>query len=77
MLEFCLQIARAESRQNLSLISPVHNEATETCNTAMEREFCRLFIDIFKNCENLSYESQLAFFWKMAEFANKQITRHW
>ena len=29
---------------------------TETCNTRMERKFCGLFGNIFKNCEKCSYE---------------------
>ena len=39
-----------------------YKNTTEACNTAKEREFCRLFGDIFENCENLSYEAQFAFF---------------
>ena len=35
----------------------------ETCNTAMERKFCGLLGDVFKNCEKCSYEAKLAFFW--------------
>ena len=34
-----------------------YNDATETCNTALEREFCHLFEKIFKNCEKFSYEA--------------------
>ena len=30
---------------------------TETCNTAIEREFCGLSEDYFENCEKLSYEA--------------------
>ena len=31
--------------------------ATETCNTAIKREFCGLSSDYFENCEKLSYEA--------------------
>ena len=34
-----------------------YNEATETCYTVMEREFCGLFGDDFENCEKSSYEA--------------------
>ena len=50
---------------------------TEMSNAAIEREFCGLFVDIFENCEKLSYEAQFAFAWQEVEFANKQITRFW
>ena len=43
------------------------------CNTAMERKFCGLSGDIFKNCENFSYEAKLAFFWQVAEMANADL----
>ena len=33
-----------------------YNETTVTCNTAMERKFYELSEDIFKKCENFSYE---------------------
>ena len=36
---------------------------TETCNTAMERKFCGLLGDVFKNCEKFFNEAKLAFFW--------------
>ena len=48
-----IQIARAESRQNSVLISSAYIEATETCNMAIEWEFCRLFGNIFKNCKKI------------------------
>ena len=43
---------------------------------AMKQKFCRLFGDVFKNREKLSYEAQFAFFWQAVEFANYQITRY-
>ena len=46
-------------------------------NTVIEREFCGLFGDIFKNCEKLSYGAQFAFVWQVVEFVNKQITGCW
>ena len=30
---------------------------TEMCNTAMKREFCGLFRNIFKNCEKVTCEA--------------------
>ena len=51
----------------------VYNVATETCNTAMEREYSWLFDDTFENCKNLSYEAEFSFFWQVAELANKLI----
>ena len=51
----------------------VYNVATETCNTAMEREYSWLFDDTFENCENLSYEAEFSFFWQVAELANMLI----
>ena len=50
-----------------------YNEATETCNTAMERKFCWLSEDNFENCEKSFYEAQFSFFWQVAESANKPI----
>ena len=50
-----------------------YNEATETCNTAIEREFCWLSEDIFKNCEKSFYEAQFSFFWQLAELTKKPI----
>ena len=50
-----------------------YNEATETCNTAMERKFCWLSEDNFENCEKSFYEAQFSFFWEVAESANKPI----
>ena len=50
-----------------------YNEATVTCNTAMERRFCGLSGDVSKNCEKLSYEAKLAFFRRMAELAKNLI----
>ena len=47
---------------------------TETCNTAMERKFCGLFGDIFKNWEKCSYEALLAFLWQEAELAHADLT---
>ena len=35
----------------------------------MKRKFCGLFRDIFKNCENFSYEALFVFFWQEAESA--------
>ena len=69
-----IQIARAESRQNSFFIYSAYIEATEMCNTAMERVFCKLFGNIFINCEKLSYETKWALFWQVVEFANKPIT---
>ena len=46
---------------------------TEMCNTALEREFCRLFWDFLKNGEKCSYEVVLAFIWQVAEMAKKPI----
>ena len=46
---------------------------TEICNTGMERKFCGLFGNIFKNWEKWSYEAIFAFFWQVAEMANKPI----
>ena len=46
---------------------------TETCNTGMERKFCGLFGNIFKNCEKYFYEAVFAFFCQVAEMANKPI----
>ena len=37
----------------------------------MERKFCGLFGDIFKNYEKCSYEAVFAFFWQVAEMTNK------
>ena len=34
-----------------------YSETTETCDTAMEREFCGLSRDNFENCEKLPYEA--------------------
>ena len=65
----------SESRQNLFLISSAYIEAAVTCNTAMEREFCTLFGNIFKNCEKSSYEAKWACFWQVVQFANKPITK--
>ena len=42
---------------------------TETCNTAMEREFCGLFGVLFKNFEKCSYEALFALFWQVLESA--------
>ena len=42
---------------------------TETCNTAMEREFCGLFGVSFKNFEKCSYEALFALFWQVLESA--------
>ena len=50
-----------------------YNEAAETCNTAMERKFCRLLGNVFKNCEKFSYEAEFAFFQRVAESAKKLI----
>ena len=36
--------------------------STETCYTAMEREFDGLLEDFFKNCEKLSYKAYFDFF---------------
>ena len=41
----------------LRQVSPAYNKATDTSNTAMERDFYGLLVDIFKNCEKLSYEA--------------------
>ena len=46
---------------------------TETCNTGMERKFCGLFGNIFKNCEKYFYEAVFAFFCQVTEMANKPI----
>ena len=34
-----------------------YNEATETCNTVMERKFCRLSGDSFLDSEKSCYEA--------------------
>ena len=47
--------------------------ATESCNTAIERIFCGLFMDDLENCQKLCYDAKLAFFWQVAESANKPI----
>ena len=47
------------------------------CNTLMEREFCGLFGNDFKKCENLYYEAEFAFFWQVVELENELITRFW
>ena len=45
-----------------------HNiETTLTSNTAMERQFCGVFGDIFENYEKLSYEAEFTFFWLVIE----------
>ena len=36
-------------------------------------KFCRIFGNIFKNCEKCSYEEIFALFWQVAEMANKPI----
>ena len=43
----------------------------QMCNTALEREFCGFYRNIFKNCEKCSYEAVFAFFWQVAEMTNK------
>ena len=43
------------------------------CNMAMERKFCGLLGDVFKNCEKFSYKAKLAFFWQEAEMANADL----
>ena len=58
-----------ETKISVQLYHFSYKNTTETCNTAMEREFCRLFGDIFKNCEKLSYGAEFAFFWQVADFA--------
>ena len=55
----------------------INTEATLMCNKSYERKFCWILGDIFKNCEKLSYGAEFAFFWKVAELANKPITRYW
>ena len=41
----------------LRQVSPAYSKATDTCNTAMERDFYGLLVDIFLNFEKLSYEA--------------------
>ena len=43
------------------------------CNTVMERKFCGLSGDVFRNCEKFSCEAKLAFFWQVAEMANADL----
>ena len=42
-------------------------------HTAMERKFCGLSGDGFRNCEKYSYEAKLAVFWQVAEMANANL----
>ena len=43
--------------QNILDIFEAYDKATETCNTAMELEFCWLFEDSFEDCEKSFYEA--------------------
>ena len=43
------------------------------CKTAIERKFCQLLENNFKNCENSFYEVKFAFFWQMAELASAHL----
>ena len=64
------------SRKSLHFWNRYHSSCmntTEMCNTGMKRKFCGLFGDIFKNCEKCSYQAVFAFFWPVAEIANKPI----
>ena len=46
-----LQGSAPESAVDLKAYQNLNIEATLMCTTAIEREFFRLFGDIFKNCE--------------------------
>ena len=58
---------------DISYYQNFNTEATETCKTAIERKFCQLLENNFKNCENSSYEVKFAFFWQMAELASAHL----
>ena len=48
-------------------------EVTETCNTAMERKFCWLSEDYFKNSEKLPYELKFTLIWQLADLAFAEL----
>ena len=54
---------------NTSKIAVILAVSTLQKRVAMERGFCGLFGDIFKNCEKCSYEALFSFFWQVAESA--------
>ena len=62
VLHLLLQGEFPETKISDQLYHFSYKNTTETCNTAMEQEFCRLFGDIFKDCENSSYVAEFAFF---------------
>ena len=52
-----IQGAYEKFLQNILDIFEAYKKSTETCNTAMEREFCWLFEDFFEVCEKSCHEA--------------------
>ena len=64
--------AQIKNGKSLKYYLKNNTESTETCYTAMERQFYGVSEDLFKNCQKPSYKAKFGFSWQMAESAHAQ-----